>query len=432
MVESYLKQFRLRWSSKMKIGNKWHYISINAIIVQAILSLSTTLMVGAILAVEQFYTFSLLLATGQFLAIFMFEWLRLATTRYYPGASSDTEAEQRSIIYYEFLCCVGTMCTGALLFSIVGVVKAEYVACVVLLAIGQGATDIVLTALRFRSSLALFSFLQTFRAGITAVFVIVTAICVQSAVLLITASAASMFLTILVALITDPRLRLTPRVKHSFKGVKEHLSYGLPAAAASISSLGSVLLLRFSVSSMANTQLSSGVLFSLDIMQRPFNVIIAALHSILYPPVVRMFDRGDATKEYRRLLVIELSSCILLLCALEVVLPFSEIIVPSKLMPGFSLAAQGAFILFGVRSISQNISYIKFQLYRKTHISMIFSLMDFAMYAAGAAIISATGASDVRSVLIVGSFISGSVAALSFIVGRKYPIARQRDGERAP
>src|SRR5260221_13566633 len=88
--------------------------ALGAYLYQAVLAFGLLILIARILPASDYATYSLFIATSQFVAIAFFEWVRFACSRFYPGRTALSEATQRQTIIVEgALCALACMILGA-------------------------------------------------------------------------------------------------------------------------------------------------------------------------------------------------------------------------------------------------------------------------------------------------------------------------------
>lgn len=349
---------------------------------QALAALLLLFALGWVLPPEEYTAYSLSVATGQFAAIGAFEWVRLAATRFYPGPDPNRSNTQQSSVLAGFVCSAGLLVSLsliALVFLPTGLVCAA-----VALALCQGATDLHLTLCRFRGGLKLFSSLQAARATLLLVGAISGSVLTRTATGGLWGMAAG-YLVVLAAGIVIDRVLRAARVRDvDMPVMRSQATYGFPAAGASVMYLGSMMLFRYAVNLLLPAGLAPGVLMAIDVMQRPFYVVLTALNGILYPPVVAAYDQGGmahARKSLGNLIKIQVAVLTLIGVLLVVVtVPASLIIVPEKMREGFIFGAFYTMVIFFLRSILIGIMSLPAHLSKQMKLVFFLSMIDlFAM-----------------------------------------------------
>ncbi|MGH6710735.1 MAG: hypothetical protein ACREEK_17400, partial [Bradyrhizobium sp.] len=129
--------------------------------------------------------------------------------------------------------------------------------------------------------------------------------------------------------------------------------YGMLAAGASVIHLSVPVMIRFIVvSSLGAAAPTATAAFSMaiDLLQRPFAVLVAAIHTVSYPEAVIQFERGtdaQARRATSRLLDFILCATIVTLGGLIGFLPdASRLFVPADLLTGFMAVAPAAAVFY--------------------------------------------------------------------------------------
>lgn len=353
---------------------------------QAVAALLLVLAIGHTLSKGEYAKFSLSLATAQFAAIGVFEWVRLASTRFYPGTDSGKSHIQLASLMAAFLgsASVGTF---IVLISLLAGAKPLIVITAGLIAVLQAATDLQLTIVRFRGDLTSFSRSQTTRSTILLATGISGALLSKSAFGALCGVVIGYAISVILLLFLDKPMRSTPLHHMQRHLLRVHFAYGAPAATASALHLGSALIARYAVTCIAPGGTGASTLMAFDLMQRPFSVVAAALHGILYPPVVSAFDHGGfpgAETPLKHLYLIEVgaigtvAASVILAMLIPGVLP---LVIPRDFLPTFLGPAIVATMAFAVRAILVNIAPIAAHLARRTNTIFAVSAVDILLSA---------------------------------------------------
>jgi hypothetical protein len=381
---------------------------------QAVAALGLVLAVAHVLTGPEYARFSLTLATAQFAAIGAFEWVRIAATRFYPGPDPDAAPLQKASLGAGF---VASALVGGIV-SVSAMLGGAPVLVVLLgaaVAIGQGLTDLHLTFVRFRGDLGAFARAQSLRATAMIGFAAGGAVLTGAATGALAGIVLAHAVLILVALITDPHLRSTPWRHPSAELIRAQMAYGAPAAGASILYLATTLMARYTITLISPGAAGAGTLLAFDLIQRPFAVVTTALHALLYPPVVREFDRGgfDAARApLRRLYVIELGCILALAAGLAAALSLSSVvslIAPDQLSQAFSEAALLCILIFATRTALLSLAPLVLHLTRRTKLMAAINLSDpwsFLVLVAGVSLLKPL----TTAYVLVGFLLSSTMA----------------------
>jgi len=253
--------------------------------------------ISHLLGAADYTSFSLALASSQLLCVLMFEWLQLAGLRFLAAAADHEAARLRwSLLCAGLLSALALVLIGACA-SLLSQFSPVVVALGLSVAMLQGFADLYFLTIRLCDRLGLASGLLALRASA------VLGGAVAGAALWGTAEAtligvASGQAAGLAAGLVMHRARLSrPPLALMLRDWSEFCRYGLLAAGASVIHLSVPVLLRFIIiSRLGATGAGAGFSIALDLLQRPFGVLNAAIHTISYPEVVQDFERGGTAR----------------------------------------------------------------------------------------------------------------------------------------
>ncbi|MET0747785.1 MAG: hypothetical protein ABWY49_06315 [Rhizobium sp.] len=263
---------------------------------QAAVAFGLLIVVAHWLAPVDYAAYSLFISITQFAAICCFEWIRFACSRFYPGQSGD-EAVERKALIMEFAVCA-VICIICAAISILFAVPLWVALFAGLVAILQGASDLHLTMLRFRQEFRSFSRLQGSRATILALGTLAGALVAPSFISTVAGLLGGYIVYTLVA-VAMTRGGSSGAGDFQPAIVRKHFVYGSVAAGASVVGLLAPLGLKSILTAVLGAGGAAGGLLALDLLQRPFVLIVAALQAIQYPDVVALYDREGETKALR-------------------------------------------------------------------------------------------------------------------------------------
>lgn len=309
---------------------------------QAGLAFGLLILVSHLLLPADYAAYSLFISMTQFGAIACFEWIRFACSRFYPGQSADSEAVERGTMRVEFAICAIVCLLAA--FGCIGLGVSPVVAIVGgLVAIAQGATELHLTMLRFRQEFHAFSWLQGTRATAVAGGTLAGAMLGQNFAFAAMGSLAGYLIYPCVAVAVS---RKVPAAAATWDRavIRKHLVYGGVSAGASVASVLSPLGLKAILTTTLGAAGAAGALLALDLLQRPFILIVSALQAVRYPDLVSLFDRGGPQPELRRALgeYYALLVCLSLITAAGIIAllrPVATFVIASDLQSVFLRAA---------------------------------------------------------------------------------------------
>ena len=121
----------------------------------------------------------------------------------------------------------------------------------------------------------------------------------------------------------------------------------------------SPLGLKLILTAALGKEMAAGVLLALDLLQRPFVMVISALQTVEYPDVVAAYDRKapDFARHLGRFYALMVTLSLLSAAAIYVGLrPIAEIVVAPALREQFLLTAPLVTLFSMLRALTQNIS----------------------------------------------------------------------------
>ena len=332
-------------------------LALGAYVYQSLLAFGLLLAVARILAPADYATYSVFVGTTQLGAIAAFEWLRFACSRFYPGQTPGTERDQRRTLLVEGL-AGGAAClvAGAIMlgFGLSPVLALGGGA----IAAAQGGSDLHLSVVRFAQRFKAFSRLNAIRATVIAIGTLGGSALTRTVEGGIVGLALGYVVYGLIAAFGD-RKAYDGVGRFRMQIVREHASYGGVSAGMSVLGMLSPLGLKLILTSFLGQEASAGALLALDLLQRPFVMVISALQAVEYPDVVAAFDRKapDFGKRlgrfYALMTTLSLVSAAAVFVGLRLV---AEIVVSPALRDGFLLTAPLVTAFAMLRSLTQNIA----------------------------------------------------------------------------
>jgi len=392
-------------------------VALTAYFYQAAVAFGLLIVVAHWLAPADYAAYSLFISISQFAAIFCFEWIRFACSRFYPGQSGGEAAERRAL-KVEFAVC-SLICIVGAAISIVFAVPVAVALLGGLVAIFQGASDLHLTMLRFRQEFRSFSRLQGSRATILALGTLGGASIAPTFTCTVAGLLAGYVLYTLLALAlthgaTQSRVEFAPALS------RKHFVYGSVAAGASVVGLLAPLGLKSILTATLGPSGAAGGLLALDLLQRPFVLIVSALQAIQYPDVVALYDRDGETPAlkaglgayYSLLTGFTLMTAAAIFALLQ---PIGLFAVAPALQSGFLSAAPFVVGVAACRALTLNMlptpSHLRHRLLAIFLLSVVdCGLLNGGMLAAGALF------GDGSGVLMAGGMVG---AVLAMLIGIK-------------
>ncbi|MCA1376590.1 MULTISPECIES: hypothetical protein [unclassified Bradyrhizobium] len=300
--------------------------------------------ISHLLPAADYTNFSLALASSQLLCVLMFEWLQLAGLRFLAAAGENEAARLRWSLFAAGLSSAGALVVVGGCASLASVLPAGIIALGLGISVLQGLTDLYLLSVRLSDRLGVASSLLAFRA--TALLTGAAAGAAiwgtaEAALLGVSAGHALGLLAGLVAYRTP--LERVP-LRTMLADWKDFSRYGMLAAGASVIHLSVPVLLRFIIiGRLGATGAGAGFSIALDLLQRPFWVLNAAIHTVSYPDVVKDFEHGTVMKSVqstRRMFEFMVCTTLVLLGGLVGFIPdAARILVPRESLDGFLTTA---------------------------------------------------------------------------------------------
>lgn len=304
-----------------------------------------------LLAAADYTNLSLALASSQLLCVLMFEWLQLAGLRFLAAAKPSEAARLRwSLFAAASLSAVALVAIGASA-SLLSKLPPGVIALGLTVAALQGVTDLYFLTVRLSDRLGTASTLLALRATALLVGATVGAGSTGTTEAALLGVAAGQMTGLAAALIAC-RMPLRPApLRTMLADWAEFCRYGMLAAGASVIHLSVPVLLRFIViGRLGTTGASAGFSLALDLLQRPFWVLNAAIHTVSYPDVVNDFEHGSHAKAARstgRMFEFMICTTVVLLGGLIGFIPdAARILVPHESLDGFLAAAPMAALLY--------------------------------------------------------------------------------------
>ncbi|RXH08339.1 hypothetical protein [Bradyrhizobium guangzhouense] len=253
--------------------------------------------ISHLLGAADYTSFSLALASSQLLCVLMFEWLQLAGLRFLAAADGHEAARLRwSLLCAGLLSALALVLIGACA-SLMSQLSPDIVALGLSVAMLQGFADLYFLTIRLCDRLGLASCLLAFRASAVLGGAVAGAAFWGTAEATLIGIASGQAAGLAAGLVTHRARLERPPLSILLRDWSEFCRYGLLAAGASVIHLSVPVLLRFIiVSRLGATGASAGFSIALDLLQRPFGVLNAAIHTISYPEVVQDFERGGASR----------------------------------------------------------------------------------------------------------------------------------------
>jgi len=387
-------------------------VALAAYFYQAAVAFGLLIAIAHLLAPADYAAYSLFITISQFAAIFCFEWIRHACSRFYPGSTPGSEALERKALTVEFAVCA-VICLVAASASIFFSVPREIAMLGALVAVLQGGSDLHLTMLRFRQEFRAFSRLQGSRATILAVGTLAGAMVTPNFTCTIIGLLAGYVAYGSWAIfLTRDSLREAARLEPAL--IRKHFVYGSVAASASVLGMLAPLGLKSILTAALGAGGAAGALLALDLLQRPFVLIVSALQAIQYPDVVASHDRDGITPAFRKQLgdYYSLLTGLTLMTAAGIfalLQPVAHLAISAGLRDGFLAGAPFVVGLSVCRALTLNMSPTPAHLQRRLLMIFLLALVDCVLLNVGTLLGGYFGSFD-DAALMFGGMIGALVA----------------------
>lgn len=169
-----------------------------------------------------------------------------------------------------------------------------------LVSIAQGGSDLHLTMLRFRQDFRAFSVLQGSRATVLAAGTLLGALISPGFLSTVTGLLAGYIAYGLLAFLLSRRAVTRPPAALDSARIRKHLVYGSVSAGAATAAMFAPLALKAILTSVLGATGAAGALLALDLLQRPFVLIVSALQAIQYPEIVAAHDQDENRADLAR------------------------------------------------------------------------------------------------------------------------------------
>jgi len=270
--------------------------------------------------------------------------------------------------------------------------------------------------LRFRQDFRAFSVLQGSRATILAAGTLLGALISPSFLSTVTGLLAGYIAYGLLAFLLSRRADTRPAAALDNVRIRKHLIYGSVSAGAATAAMFAPLALKAIFTSALGATGAAGALLALDLLQRPFVLIVSALQAIQYPEIVAAHDRtGDRAALPRQLgqYYALLTSFALMMAAgiFAALLPATWLVISPDLQQGFLATAPAIIVLSLVRTLTQIMLPTPLHLRQRLALILLLAVADCVLLSLGAlAVLALAGAND--AALAWGSAIGAILAAL--------------------
>ncbi len=391
---------------------------------QALLAFGSLLVIAHLLTAADYTVYSLFMATTQLAAIAAFEWIRFACSRFYPGPDGVSEALQRGTMQREFAASMGICALFAAFAALAGPVSPLLAALGLIVVVLQGWTDLHLTMLRFRHQFTAFSSLQGLRATALAVGSVVGAMSLHTVEGAAAGLATGYVLMSIVAVAVDRRADRAAG-RWDAATVRQHLHYGSVSAGASVLGLVAPLGLRLILQGTFGPA-AAGALLAIDLLQRPFVLVISAVQGVQYPVVVRSYDGSEPGFELHlgRYYALLVSLALLTAGGVAAILPLvAGWLVAEDMRPAFIATAPAVLIVFLMRATTQNVLATPAHLLKRMRIITLLAVSDAALLNLSAGTGAALPGATLASVCLAAAVGSVIYAVAGLVTLRALPFS---------
>ena len=314
-----------------------------------------------ILSPIEYTAFSLALASSQLLCVLMFEWLQLAGVRLLAAATGEDAARLRtSLLAAALLCALALLLIGSA-FSLAGPLAPTVVALGLTLAVLQGLADMQIMTIRISNRLGTAAMLLILRASLLLGGATAGAHLYGTTEAALFGSISGQAAALLMGLIVHRMPLKWISLRRMIGDWGDFSRYGIPAAAASVIHLSVPVVLRFTVIGSLGTatpSVAAGFSMAIDLLQRPFAVLVAAIHTMSYPEVIVQFEQGtpqEGRQATARLFDFILCATVVMLGGLIGFLPDAgRLFVPPDILSAFLNAAPVAAAFYFVHTHLQS------------------------------------------------------------------------------
>ena len=353
--------------------------AVGAYFYQAAMALGLVIAISRLLPAADYTVYSFFVAISQFGAILAFEWIRFACSRFYPGPSAASEAAERHAM--RFGCLASALASVAVGLAAWGLGLAGEMALLgTCVAIFQGGTDLHLSMLRFRTAFRAFSWLQSLRATLVTAATLAGAIFGQTVLLALTGLLIGycVYGAVLIGLARGTGGRF---VRPDLHLVRKHLVYGSVSAGASVASLLAPIGLKAILTAVLGAHGAAGALLAIDLLQRPFIMVVQAVQGTCYPQIVALYDRLPRGEAFHRALgqYYGLLTGLTLMTAaglLALLRPATPWLIASDLQPAFLHAAPFVIAIAAMRALIQTMLPTPGHLSRRLPIILMLAVGD--------------------------------------------------------
>ena len=349
---------------------------------QAAATLALLFILAHALQPKDYAEFSFALAASQFVSIVFFEWIRLALTRFYPGGVADYSTSIAQTLYGLFFISMICLVIVAVMSALIVGSSQSFIANLTALAILQGFTDLRLTQIRFSGQFAAFLVLQITRATLILLISVTFAIYYKTPEAAFFGMGLAYCASLVFLLTIDKKFLKTITINFSKPKSLQYCKYGLSAGAGSTIYLGSALLIRATLISLASPNAVAALMFAFDLLQRLGSLMTTSIFSALYPRLIKLYagEHRDEFVEVRGLLL-RASSISIVMGSLGFVvfsLTISKLVLPLPISASLAHFAPIMAVVIGIRVFLSNVSSLDAHVAYRGDLIFSWALLDIS------------------------------------------------------
>jgi O-antigen/teichoic acid export membrane protein len=319
---------------------------------QSLVAILLILALSHLLEPASYTTYSLTVAVSQLAAVVAFEWLQLAGQRFLSSSQGDETPRLQSSLFNALALSIAALIAVAALVSLSGSVPRSLIGITLAVTIMQGTVDLHYMMIRVSGRLSSASVLMISRATFVLVGATIGAKLHGTAEAALVGILAGHGLGLALGSLVDRTLlNWSPQLARK-ADLSAFARYGMLASGASVVHLSAPILIRFMIVGRfgVSSSASAGFSMAIDLLQRPFSVLLSAIHTISYPDVVLRYDTGtrkEAQQAAAELFELAFCSTALMLGGLIAFIPdAARLFVPPALIASFLAATPSVAVFY--------------------------------------------------------------------------------------
>lgn len=273
--------------------------------VQAVVSLATFLLVNNLVPAVDYARFSNALALSVWVNTLLFEWARIAASRFFhqDDARDGAGAAVFNALIFGQIGATAIAIVGAVAAWATGLIAAGPAAACVVIAWAQGAGDVLLAMLRMSGNHRIFSTAALIRVFCLMAVTVGIAGWTHHAEPALMGYAATAAVFVITLYTVQRRFYRVDPALFGWSQLIGFLRYGGLAGAASMIHQLSVLCLRWQAMSALPPANAAAVAIALDMFLRPFSVLAFAINGAMMPDAVREEEAAASRRPQLTLLL---------------------------------------------------------------------------------------------------------------------------------